>query len=118
MTTRTYKGLLCLHADPNGHETVYLTSLRDCLNEELSWMSRKKCTVKFWISDTQMEEEQAKEAAILHITGQVSRKFGACYSELTGYLWTNDELKVGGHDLIRILEGYAGKWIVLKIESH
>ncbi|MNJ80064.1 hypothetical protein D3C77_783070 [compost metagenome] len=44
--------------------------------------------------------------------------YGARYSELTGYLWTDEYLKVGGHDIIEELRSYVGKWLILEIEVH
>jgi hypothetical protein len=38
------------------------------------------------------------------------------YSEPTGYLWTDEKIKVGGHDLLKEFKSAIGKWIWLKIE--
>ena len=40
------------------------------------------------------------------------------YSELTGYPWTDEWLKIGGHNLIKELESYRDKWAILEIEVH
>ena len=45
-------------------------------------------------------------------------RFGACYSEYTGYLWTDEEVLIGGHDLIEELRGCEGKWLLLEIVVH
>lgn len=36
----------------------------------------------------------------------------------TGYLWTEEEFKCGGHDLLKILEGNMGKYIHIEIELY
>lgn len=40
------------------------------------------------------------------------------YSDYTGYLWTEEEFKCGGHDLLKILEGNMGKYIHIEIELY
>lgn len=37
------------------------------------------------------------------------------YSEITGYLWTDESLIVGGHDLLQELASYAGKYAVIEV---
>ena len=38
------------------------------------------------------------------------------YSDYTGYLWTDENLKIGGHDLLDELKEDCGKWLFLTIE--
>jgi hypothetical protein len=40
---------------------------------------------------------------------------GHRYSEITGYLWTDEEIMVGGHDLIEELHDHLGKFCHLEI---
>ena len=40
------------------------------------------------------------------------------YSDYTGYLWTEEEFKCGGHDLLKILERNMGKYIHIEIELY
>jgi hypothetical protein len=40
------------------------------------------------------------------------------YSETTGYLWTDEKLQVGGHDLIEELSGSAGKFLIFEADVH
>lgn len=39
------------------------------------------------------------------------------YSEITGCLWTDEELKVGGHDLLAELDSYNGKYLVMEVKK-
>jgi hypothetical protein len=51
--------------------------------------------------------------------GEGDATFGARYSEDTGYLWTDEELNVGGHDLLGELESHEGRYCLLEIRySH
>lgn len=42
-------------------------------------------------------------------------RYEHAYSEITGYLWTNEDLIVGGHDLIAELRTYQGQFAVIEI---
>ena len=37
------------------------------------------------------------------------------YSEETGYLWTDEKLEIGGHDILKELYSYIGKYLYLEI---
>jgi hypothetical protein len=37
------------------------------------------------------------------------------YSEITGYLWTEESLMIGGHDLLEIFRSHVGHYLVLEI---
>ena len=115
--TRTYTGLLSLHSWGEAYDMLFLSSLSDPLAEELEWMGRKTVTVRYWITDKPATKEEAQEDFIGKIVGRAESKFGSHYSELTGYLWTDEDLKVGGHDLIAELRSNVGKWLILEVEA-
>lgn len=54
--------------------------------------------------------------------GIADTKYYHAYSDLTGYLWTTEKLKVGGHDVLEEIKGElsaAGgspRYIALRIE--
>lgn len=113
--TRTYMGLLSLHSDGEADDVLFLSSLRDPLAEELGWMARKRVSVRYWITDHQCTQEDAQKLATLQIMGIAHTDYVARYSEITGYLWTDEEIKVGGHDLLNELKSHVGKWLILEI---
>jgi hypothetical protein len=114
---KTYEGLLSLHAYGQADDILYLSSVMEPLAEELQWMVQKKVTVRYWISDRQCSKEEISAEFTKVLFGASDGQFGARYSEITGYLWTDEELKVGGHDLIMELKSFVGKWLILEIEE-
>ena len=52
---------------------------------------------------------------MLKFIGGIEADFNPRYSEITGYLWTDEELNVGGHDLMAELKSNVGKWLILEI---
>ena len=76
----------------------------------------KQVTVRYWISDNEQTKEQLKENQLLAISGAVYADYGACYSELTGYLWTDEKVNVGGHDLIFELQSNVGKFLYMEVD--
>ena len=40
------------------------------------------------------------------------------YSEITGYLWTDEVVKIGGHDLLKEFETHLGKYLYMEIEYY
>ena len=116
MTTKTYQGLLSLHSCGEYDEALYLSSLRESLADELGWMRNKTVTVRYWITDKPCTKDEAQQAAMLQIMGLADVDFGARYSDITGYLWTDEDLNIGGHDLLTELKSNIGKWLILEID--
>jgi hypothetical protein len=72
-------------------------------------------TVRYFISDEPRTEAQLIEGLLQRLAGAADAKYEDVYSEYTGYLWTDQELEVGGHDLLAELEGNQGKFLWLEI---
>lgn len=118
MSTTTYQGLLSFRSYGEADDILFLSSLEDPLAEELEWMHGTQVTVRYWLTDQQCTREEARESAVLTAMGAADVDFGARYSEITGYLWTDEELKVGGHDLMAELRSNVGKWLILEVTEH
>ena len=56
-------------------------------------------TVRYWVSDVPLTKDQLIENTVRQQLGDSEIKYYSHYSELTGYLWTDEEFNVGGHDL-------------------
>ena len=78
----------------------------------------KQVTVRYWVSDQKTFREDLELAQIAIANGLVDAEFGHAYSDMTGYLWTDEECMVGGHDLLQELESYVGKWLFLEAQIH
>ena len=73
-------------------------------------------TVRYFVSDKEKLEEELNENLIKKICGSSEADYGEHYSEMTGYLWTDNEINVGGHNLIKELENSEGKFCYLMIK--
>lgn len=115
----TYQGQLSVRDYGEASDLLFLSTednpFAEVLHDEISG---KKVSVRYWISDKQCTKDEAQEDALRHIFGVAETEYGAHYSEYTGYLWTDEEVMVGGHDLLEELKSAAGKWLVLEIDIH
>lgn len=117
MNKKVYNGLLCLHRCDEDHDTIlFLSNIEEPLAEELSYLKGKNVTIRYYISDIKMTKEELDKAIINKLFGLADVDFGSNYSDYTGYLWTDEELKIGGHDLIEELKNNIDKWLYLEVE--
>jgi hypothetical protein len=74
-------------------------------------------SVRYYISDKETSVDDIKEQWILKVMGISKCEYWDRYgSEWTGYMWTDEELNVGGHNLLEELKSYIDKYIVLEID--
>src|SRR4051794_28121325 len=73
-------------------------------------------TLNYYITDTEQSEAELDEKLIRRMSGDAEADYGDAYSEYTGYLWTDEELKVGGHDLLEELRSNKGKYLFMKVK--
>jgi len=114
-----YHGRLTLGGRwPEEHEGILLLD-DEPLAQRVRWDRErygKYLSVSYYISDERMESEEKLQNSFLRaLDGDSDVQYAVCYSEITGYLYTTEELKVGGHDLIRELTSYVGKYLYLKV---
>lgn len=88
------------------------------LAERFEDLRRKQVTIRYWVCGQKCTQDEATDYFLRSVMGFCEADFGARYSELTGYLWTDEYLKVGGHDIIEELRSNVGKWLILEIEVH
>lgn len=112
---KTYRGQLNVGTHSESEDVLLLDS--EPLAELLEWTHLQRITVRYWVTDAPVDKEEAKEAFIGELLGRSDTEFGARYSEITGYLWTDEELNVGGHDLLAELKSYSGQWLILEVEA-
>lgn len=84
--------------------------------EEDIGFSSKYANIQMLIGDTPIDIEHIEETKIVSMMGEVEHEYYHTYSDYTGYLWTNEDFIVGGHDLLKILRSNEGKYIHLEIE--
>lgn len=116
----TYKGLLEAKINFEGDEILGLTgrksyfSLADMISQDI-YKYGKYLSVRYFVSNKALsiiglQEEFIK---ILHGTGDAD--YEIVYTETTGYLWTSEKIKIGGHDLLNELLSAIGKYLYLEI---
>lgn len=79
-------------------------------------LENKQVSISYFIAEEETPREELEEQYLKKITGLVEASIYPVYSDVTGYLWTNEECKVGGHDLYEELQSYEGKYIDMAIE--
>lgn len=114
-----YKGFIEEKGKEENDDALFIGDMEYPLAEEFeSKLQGKKVSARYWISDTEKTKEQIQEGALKTIMGIVDADYGDRYSEITGYLWTDEELNIGGHDLLAELSSYKGNFVFLEIDVH
>lgn len=112
-------GLLSLHTNGEGDDILFVSSEGNPLAEVLhDRISRKQVSARYWITDKPCTFEEAQEDFVRRLFGVADTEFGAQYTETTGYLWTDEAARIGGHDLIEEFRGNVGKWLLLEVVVH
>lgn len=85
------------------------------LAERFEEFKRRNVTIRYWISEKEQTKQELKENTLLSLSGSVDANYNNRYSEYTGYLWTDEDLKVGGHDLLNELRSNVGKFLYMEV---
>lgn len=81
-------------------------------------INRKQVSIRYWISDTEKTKQELQESVLKNLFGAIDAEYRDSYSDLTGYLWTDENLMVGGHNLLEELRSNIRKFIYLEIDIH
>lgn len=90
----------------------------DPLAEQLEHLKGKLVTLSYYISKEDLSEKEMLEKTVGIYAGALHARYQEHYSEITGYLWTDDELNVGNHNVIDIVSQHEGKFIQLNLTIH
>jgi hypothetical protein len=117
----TIEGWLGIKDHGDSDDILFIGERRDMddsepVGEVLEFMHRKTVTVRYWAVEEKCTKEEASEDFLCTLMGSAEVKYGARYSEITGYLWTDEDLMVGGHDLMSELKGYEGRYLIIEVE--
>jgi hypothetical protein len=126
--TKIYKGwvtlqdrgesdnLVCLDDSPacgrpNSDNSIVLA---ETIAEDLEQNGRF-ATIRYFVSTIPRTLDELTEDLWKKLYGDVDAEFHVHYSDITGYLWTDEELHVGGHDLLREIHSYMRSWMLLEV---
>jgi hypothetical protein len=73
----------------------------------------RNVSVKFAI--TSKPAESIEHVAVEILYGHMIADNSGRYSEYTGFLWWDEEFKIGGHDLLNQIRGCVGKYLILEV---
>lgn len=116
-----------IYLDSNGEEDNILfinpsfssaKPLAELFQEELQKNGSNLVSVRYWISDKRTSKKNVKEDFTKKVLGFAEAQYNVAYSEITGYLWTDESLVIGGHDLLEELKSHADKFLFLELEIH
>ena len=74
--------------------------LAEAVKDVVGW-GGKTMTVQYHLSSEPMSFYDLEEHLAKTALGLVKAEFYHRYSDLTGYLWTEEEIKVGNHDILK-----------------
>lgn len=118
----TLTGLISTHDCGESYDILFVSESNpddaEPFAEMLEFMHYQNVTVRYWITNKKCTIEEAQEDFIGAVMGRAEARFCARYSEMTGYLWTDEDLKVGGHDLLDRLKRSEGSYLIFQVEVH
>lgn len=118
MKTIILRGFLTEAAYGEG-DALYLSDNENPLVERLEEIKDKQVSIRWFTSDKEKIFEQAEEDLIRTIMGEAEEVYlNNAYSDYTGYLYTDENLTVGGHDLIEELRSFKGQFINMEVIVH
>lgn len=126
MTIKTYKGYLRESYWGGADDILFLFPSKSAEGADLSPLSEileedlegKQVSVRYYVCNRKCSLVEAQKSHLAMLAGLVDANVGARYSEVTGYLWTDEEVKIGGHGLIEELHSHVGKWLILIVDIH
>lgn len=87
------------------------------MEDKCSWRNNY-ASIQMLTGDTPIDIEHIDETKIVSMEGDVESRYYHRYSDYTGYLWTEEGFKCGGHDIPEILQSHLGKYIHMEIELY
>lgn len=87
------------------------------MEETMGWRE-KYASIRMFTDDKPIDPTKVEEEFIINYYGGAKATYSMRYSDLTGYLWTDEGFVVGGHDILEILKSNYGKYVHMEIELY
>ena len=87
------------------------------MEEKCEWLD-SYASIQMLTGDTPIDLDHIDETKIVSMMGAVESQYYHRYSDYTGYLWTVEGFKCGGHDIPKILQSHMGEYIHMEIELY
>lgn len=119
MQTLTYNGFIKTKNVLEDHNVLFVGDMDEPIAEEfVNVLNGKQVSVRYWICKARMPKHKLQESALINMFGSVDASFGARYTEITGFIGVDEEVNIGGHDLVQELFSHVGKYVHLEIDIH
>ena len=103
-------------------KTYKVSKCFEWYDEDESWDFEKLVTVRYGISDKPIKDLDVLMADyVMQLYGDSELKSTIFATDVTGYIWTNENFQVGGHDIIEEIDAEwtnNGKYLFLEITIH
>ena len=87
------------------------------MEEKCEWLD-SYASIQMLTGDTPIDLDHIDETKVVSMMGEVDSYYYHVYSDYTGYLWTKEGFRCGGHDIPDILESHIGEYIHMEIELY
>lgn len=119
MQKLTYKGLVTENTRGEYDDALFIGEMKEPIAYEFKKeIQGKQVSVRYWISNVEKTKEELTKNMIMTMVGAVDADYDDVYSENTGYLWTEEDINIGGHDLLAELRTNIGKFVYMEIDIH
>lgn len=117
--TRTYRGTITQRDHGEAFDILFLSDdgddpLARRIEDDMDELGRY-LSVRYFIADAERSLAELEDSLIRQLVGDAEVEYHSHYSEVTGYLWTDENIVVGGHDLLSELDSSLGKFAHLEI---
>ncbi len=112
-------GKLVYQDHGEGQDQLFVEDAHECVAEWAEGLQGRRVTLRYWTSTEKATPEEMKRGAVEEMLGLVEDDVGIKhhYSEITGYLWTDENFAVGGHDMITELSSHVGEYLYIEVEG-
>jgi hypothetical protein len=124
---RTYQGRIKIRDHGDAMDILFVETqpapdygddpFAEILEDDLNMLGRF-ITVRYHISEERRTLEELEENAVKVMSGAADARYKDHHSDVTGYLWTDEELNVGGHDLLAELGSNDGQYLYMIVDFY